>query len=122
MAVRQKTMKSASNEYKNHVLCIYASMFVLEYTRGAEVEEKTVKITNAYLRKFVGEPGKTKKITVGGGLTLWVTVNSAGKTAKTWYLRYYDDAGKQQRAKLSEYPESSLAQTQAQAENAKKAG
>lgn len=79
------------------------------------------KITDAKLRKLVGIPGETQKIAIGAGLALWITVNQSGKTARTWYLRYYDDAGKQQRSKLGEYPDVSLAQAQAQAENAKKA-
>lgn len=65
---------------------------------------------------------QTQKITIGAGLMLWVTVNRGGNTAKVWYLRYYDEAGKQQRSKLGEYPEITLAQAQAQAEDAKKAG
>jgi hypothetical protein len=51
-----------------------------------------------------------------------VTINRGGKTAKTWYLRYYDEARKQHRSKLGEYPVLSLAQVQAQAENTKKQG
>jgi len=82
----------------------------------------STKITDVYLRKLTGIAGKTQRISVGNGLFLWVTINRGGSTAKVWYLRYYDEAGKQQRSKLGTYPELSLAQAQAQAENAKKAG
>jgi len=82
----------------------------------------STKITDVYLRKLSGIAGKTQRIPVGNGLFLWVTINRGGNTAKIWYLRYYDEAGKQQRSKLGTYPELSLAQAQAQAENAKKAG
>ena len=82
----------------------------------------STKITDTYLRKLSGIAGKTQRIPIGNGLFLWVTINRGGNTAKTWYLRYYDEAGKQQRSKLGTYPELSLAQAQAQAENAKKAG
>ena len=78
------------------------------------------KITDLKLRKLEGIPGQTQKIAIGGGLFLWVTVNRGGKTAKTWYLRYYDADGKRQRSKLGEYPELSLAKAQALAEDAKK--
>lgn len=77
-------------------------------------------ITDLKLRKLEGIPGQTQKIAIGGGLFLWVTVNRGGKTAKTWYLRYYDAEGKRQRSKLGEYPELSLAKAQALAEDAKK--
>ena len=80
------------------------------------------KITDALLRKLTGTPGETQKLTIGGGLALWVTLNRSGKTAKTWYLRYYDAVGKQQRSKLGNYPDISLAKAQALAEDAKKAG
>ena len=86
------------------------------------MEKKTVKITDAYLRKLVGVPGETQRVAIGSGLSLWVTIDRGGKTARTWYLRYYDADGKQQRSKLGEYPELSLAQAQAQAEAAKKQG
>jgi len=82
----------------------------------------STKITDVYLRKLTGIAGKTQRIAVGNGLFLWLTINRGGNTAKVWYLRYYDEAGKQQRSKLGTYPELSLAQAQAQAENAKKAG
>lgn len=51
---------------------------------------------------------------------MWVTINRAGKTAKTWYLRYYDVGGKRQRSKLGEYPDISIAKARAAAEDAKK--
>ena len=80
------------------------------------------KITDMTLRKLVGTPGETQKITVGGGLQIWVSINQAGKTAKVWYLRYYDADGKRHRSKLGDYPDLSLAKAQAAAEDAKKAG
>lgn len=80
------------------------------------------KITDMTLRKLVGTPGKTEKVTVGGGLQLWISINQAGKTAKVWYLRYYDADGKRQRSKLGDYPEMSLLKAQAAAEDAKKQG
>lgn len=79
------------------------------------------KITDMTIRKIEGIKGQTQKLTIGGGLMLWTTVNQAGKTAKTWYLRYYDADGKQQRSKLGEYPELSLAKAQGAAEDAKAA-
>ena len=78
-------------------------------------------ISDMALRKLVGIPGETQKISVGAGLFLWVTINRGGKTAKTWYLRYYDAEGKRQRSKLGEYPAMSLVKAQAAAEDAKKA-
>lgn len=79
------------------------------------------KISDMILRKLEGEKGKTQKITVGAGLQLWVSINQAGKTAKIWYSRYYDANGKQQRSKLGEYPELSLAKALGAAEDAKSA-
>lgn len=79
------------------------------------------KISDMTIRKLVGIPGETQKISVGGGLQLWVSVNQARKTLKVWYLRYYDAQGKRQRSKLGDYPELSLAKAQAAAEDAKAA-
>jgi len=79
------------------------------------------KISDMMLRKLEGEKGKTQKITVGAGLQLWISINQAGKTSKVWYLRYYDAQGKQQRSKLGEYPELSLAKALGAAEDAKAA-
>ena len=58
------------------------------------------KITDTTLRKLVGTSGETKTIAAGGGLQLWVTVNQAGKTLKSWVLRYYDAVGKRQKARI----------------------
>lgn len=78
-----------------------------------------IKITDMTLRKLTGIPGETQKVSIGSGLQLWVTINQAGKTAKVWYLRYYDADGKRQRSKLGEYPDMSLAKAMAAAEDAK---
>lgn len=77
------------------------------------------KITDTTLRKAAGTPGETKTIAVGGGLQMWVTVNQAGKTFKSWVLRYYDANGKRQKARIGTYPELSLAKAQAAAEDFK---
>lgn len=77
------------------------------------------KITDMTLRKLKDLQGETQKVTIGGGLQLWVSVNQGGKTLKVWYLRYYDAHGNRQRSKLSEYPNMSLAKAQAAAEDAK---
>ncbi len=77
------------------------------------------KITDATLRKIVGTPGETKTITIGGGLQLWVTVNQAGKTLKSWVLRYYVGNDKRQKARIGTYPDLSLAKAQALAEDLK---
>lgn len=77
------------------------------------------KITDTALRKIVGTPGETKTIAIGGGLQLWVTVNQAGKSLKSWVLRYYDASGKRQKARIGTYPELSLAKAQALAEDFK---
>ena len=80
------------------------------------------KVTDITLRKAVGTPGETKIITIGGGLQLWVTVNQAGKTFKSWVLRYYGADGKRQKARIGTYPELSLAKAQALAEDMKAQG
>lgn len=81
--------------------------------------KEMAKITDMMIRKLEGEKGKTQKITIGAGLQLWVTINQSGKTAKVWYLRYYDASGKQQRSKLGTYPDMTLAKAMAAAEDAK---
>lgn len=83
---------------------------------------KMEKITDTALRKIVGTPGETKTVTIGGGLQLWVTINQAGKTLKSWVLRYYDGNGKRQKARIGAYPELSLAKAQALAEDLKAQG
>ena len=70
------------------------------------------KITDVSIRKMAGIPGETQKVSIGGGLFLWVTINRGGQTAKVWYLRYYDAEGKRQRSKLGNYPDISLAKAQ----------
>lgn len=77
------------------------------------------KVTDMSLRKLVGIRGETQKISIGAGLQFWVTINQAGNTAKTWYLRYYDAAGKRQIAKIGEYPTLTLAKALAEAEDMK---
>lgn len=77
------------------------------------------KIADITLRKAVGTPGETKVIATCGGLQLWVTVNHAGKTFKSWVLRYYGADGKRQKARIGTYPELSLAKAQALAEDMK---
>lgn len=76
--------------------------------------------TELQIRHAKGIKGKTQKITVQGGLQLWVSINQAGNTAKNWYLRYYDSEGKRQRSKIGAYPEMTLAKALAAAEDAKK--
>jgi integrase len=77
------------------------------------------RLTDMALRKMTGTPGETKTIAAGGGLQLWVTVNQAGNTLKSWVLRYYDADGKRQKARIGTYPDLSLAKAQALAEDLK---
>ena len=76
-------------------------------------------ITDAAIRKLTGIKGETKTVAIGGGLQLWVTINQAGTTLKSWVLRYYDAEGKRQKARIGTYPELSLAKAQAAAEDLK---
>lgn len=66
-----------------------------------------------------GEDGKPSIIFIGDGLQLWTSKNRAGKVVKTWVLRYYDVQGKRTKARIGKYPELSLKQVQAQAEDLK---
>lgn len=66
-----------------------------------------------------GEDGKPSIIFIGDGLQLWTSKNRAGKVTKTWVLRYYDVQGKRTKARIGKYPELSLKQAQAQAEDLK---
>ena len=79
----------------------------------------TTKVTDLSLRKLTGIKGETQKVSIGGGVQLWVTVNQAGQTAKIWYLRYYGADGKRQIAKIGEYPSLSLAKVPGVAEDLK---
>lgn len=56
------------------------------------------RITDVHIRNLKATD-TTQKITIGDGLSLWVSPQ--GK--KTWYLRYYT-AGKRQIATIGEYP------------------
>ena len=60
------------------------------------------RITDVHIRNLKAT-NTTQKITIGDGLSLWVSPQ--GK--KTWYLRYYA-AGKRQIASIGEYPSLSL--------------
>ena len=66
-----------------------------------------------------GEDGTPSIIFIGDGLQLWTSRNRAGKVTKTWVLRYYDALGKRTKARIGKYPEISLKQAQAQAEDLK---
>jgi len=76
-------------------------------------------ISDISLRKLTGIKGETKIVAISGGLQLWVTVNQAEQTLKSWVLRYYDAQGKRQKARIGTYPTLSLAKALAKAEDLK---
>ena len=78
------------------------SKFMVPITVTSRGSKKMEKITDTALRKITGTPGETKTVAIGGGLQLWVTVNQAGKTLKSWVLRYYDGNGKRQKGEAVE--------------------
>ena len=79
------------------------------------------KISDVALRKLAGVPGKSQLVTIGGGLSLRVTLNK-GMTRKVWFLRYRNGEGKQQNVVLGQYPEMSMAQAMLEAEKASAVG
>lgn len=72
------------------------------------------KITDTFLRAIKPQ-AKLQKITIGEGLTLYVSP----KGKKTWYLRYYLPDGSRQNVKIGDYPALSLKEATLKADQLK---
>ncbi len=72
-------------------------------------------LTDANIRSAAARPGKTVKLSDGGGLQLWLTANGS----KLWYLAYRF-AGKQRKLAIGPYPRIGLKDARQRRDDAKR--
>jgi len=72
-------------------------------------------LSDANIRNASGRPGKTVKLSDGGGLQLWLTPNGS----KLWYLAY-QFAGKQRKLAIGPYPRIGLKDARQRCDDAKR--